>query len=297
LIEEDLVSAGRVIGTGLRILAVCLLFAVCFTIATALSGLAKIAQQAPPVQTPPAGIALPFLTFSLCAGIAISYLILRSTWNGLKLTAAMFAAIYGISTVATQVETAFFLRAKMPPGMIRALFLEGAIAALLIAPLAVLVLGKWRVAPLAAAPQPEPARLSAASAAWRIAFLILAFEFLYMFFGYIVAWQNPVLRQYYGGQASANFLAAIETNWANMPWLYGLQVFRALLYIACVLPLIRMLGAARWEKAVAVALFLASWTTILLLPNALMPASVARSHFWETLGFNLIFGILLAWLL
>jgi hypothetical protein len=35
----------------------------------------------------------------------------------------------------------------------------------------------------------------------------------------------------------------------------------------------------------------------LLLPNPLMPASVARSHFWETLGFSLVFGALAGWLL
>ena len=72
---------------------------------------------------------------------------------------------------------------------------------------------------------------------------------------------------------------------------------RALLYVACVFPLIRMLCATRWEKATAVALFLSAWTTILLLPNPLMPASVARSHFWETLVFSLTFGALLGWLL
>jgi hypothetical protein len=33
------------------------------------------------------------------------------------------------------------------------------------------------------------------------------------------------------------------------------------------------------------------------LPNPLMPASVARSHFWETLGFSLVFGALAGWLL
>jgi hypothetical protein len=54
---------------------------------------------------------------------------------------------------------------------------------------------------------------------------------------------------------------------------------------------------ARWKNVLANAAVLASWTTALLLPNALMPESVARSHFWETLWFNLTFGALMAWLL
>src|SRR6266851_4001327 len=62
-------------------------------------------------------------------------------------------------------------------------------------------------------------------------------------------------------------------------------------------PLVRMLRASRRESSLAAALFLACWTTALLLPNPLMPASVARSHFWETLGFSLVFGALAGWLL
>jgi len=290
------VSAGKVMGTGLRTLAVCFLFAMCFAIGMALSGVAKLAQQGPAVQASPAEVLRPFLMFCVCVGIAVSYLILRSSWNGLKLVGAMFAAIYGISTIATQVESLFFLRAKMPPGMIRGLFVEGLIASLLIAPQAVLVLGKWKAARPATA-QIAPAHLSAASAAWRIALLVVAFVFLYMFFGYYVAWRNPALRQYYGGHELASFFAALRSNWVNVPWIYGLQVFRALLYVACVFPLLRMLHVTRWEKAAAVALFLTAWTTILLMPNPLMPASVARSHFWETLAFNLTFGALLGWLL
>jgi len=58
-----------------------------------------------------------------------------------------------------------------------------------------------------------------------------------------------------------------------------------------------MLRAGRFEKTVAVALFLSCWTTVLLVPNPLMPMSVARSHFWETLAFNLSFGAILGWLL
>jgi hypothetical protein len=42
---------------------------------------------------------------------------------------------------------------------------------------------------------------------------------------------------------------------------------------------------------------LACWTTVLLLPNPLMPAIVARTHLWETLAFNLAFGALAGWLL
>lgn len=295
--EEDAMQIKKVLLTGLRILAVCLLFALCMAVGASLSGLTRVApvsSQTPPA-TAPSNTLLSLLIFCLSAGIVLSYLILRSTWHGWLLAAAMFVGMYGIMTVTSQIESVAFLSSKLGPGMLRAIFLQGAIATALFAPLAVLVLGKWRATtPVVVSPA---ARMGPASAAWRIILLVLAFVFLYMFFGYYVASQNPEVRKYYGGPDWPTFLAALKGNWQNSRWIYPLQLFRALLYIAFVYPLLRMLRAARWESALASALFLACWTTGLLLPNPLMPASVAHSHFWETLGFSLIFGTLLGWLL
>jgi hypothetical protein len=292
--------------TGLRILAVCLLFAVCFTVATVLSGLDKAAQQPIASQpNPPATQHAPqmpenflrsFLIFILCVGGTLSYLILRARWHGWTLVAAIFVSMYGISTVATQLDAIAFLSNKLPPGMIRAIFVQGAIAAALFAPLAVLALGKWRVASIRA-PESPGVRPKLASILLRFAILIAAFVFLYMFFGYYVAWRNPELQHFYAGPEMATFWAAWRRNWISLRWIYPLTAFRGLLYVGCLYPLVRMLYTSRRESALAAALFLACWTTALLLPNPLMPASVARSHFWETLGFSLVFGALAGWLL
>src|SRR6266849_3107865 len=170
--------------TGLRILAACLLFAVCFSVGGALSGLDKIGQQtvasqpAPPAnQVPqmPENFLCSFLVFTFCVGGTLSYLILRSRWHGWMLVGAIFVGMYGISTVAIQVESVAFLSNKLPPGMIRALFVQGAIVAALFAPLAVLALGKWRAASLRA-PMPSAAPLKPASILPRLAILVAAFE-------------------------------------------------------------------------------------------------------------------------
>lgn len=77
--------------TCLRVLAVCLLFAVCFAIGGALSGLDKIGQQAVASQAGPTNqqvAQLPdnflgnFLIFTLCVGCTLSYVILRASWHG-----------------------------------------------------------------------------------------------------------------------------------------------------------------------------------------------------------------------
>ncbi len=292
--------------TGLRVLAVCLLLAVCFAVGGVLSGLDKIAQQTVASQfAPPANQQVPqmpedflpsFLIFTLCAGGTLSYLILRSRWHGWMLAGTIFVSMYGISTVASQLDSIALLSNKLPQGMIRAIFVQGAIAAALFAPLAVLALGKWRGASVRAAVSPA-APLKLASILLRLAILVAAFVYLYLFFGYYVAWRNPELRRFYAGPEFATFWESLRRNWTSSHWVYGLAAFRALLYIACLYPLVRMLHTSRWESALAAALFSACWTTVLLLPNPLMPASVARSHFWETLGFNLVFGALAGWLL
>jgi hypothetical protein len=180
--------------------------------------------------------------------------------------------------------------------MIRALFFQGAIAAAFFAPLAVLALGKWRAAS-PRAPLPPAATPKPVSIVLRLAILVAAFVFLYMFFGYYVAWRNPELQRYYAGPQLPTFWASLRHNWTSSPWIYHLAAFRALIYIGCLYPIDRMLYTSRRESASAAALFSACWTTVLLLPNPLMPASVARSHFWETLGFSLVFGALAGWLL
>jgi len=278
-----------------RVVGVCLVFAASFIAGGVLSGLNRIAQEIPQAQTPE-NLLPAFAAMSVFVGVTVSYLILRSRWYGWRLAVTVGASVYGISTVVTQIESAWFLSNAWPRGMIQALFLQGAIAAAIFAPLSVLLLRKWG-SPSRTPPLSESARNHAFPDPWTIVFLVVAFVFLYMFFGYYVAWQSPAVRQFYGGQAYPGFYASLKANWMDRPWIYALQVVRALLYVVCLYPLVRMLRVARWESALAMALFLSVWTTALLLPNPLMPSAVAHAHLRETLGFSIVFGALAGWLL
>ena len=108
-------GARATVTTGLKILAVCVVFGVCFAIAGTLAGVERLAPKEASAQATPADFLLPFLVFCLSVGSAVSYLVLRLRWRGVKLAGVLFAATFGISTVATQVETLYFLSAKMPP--------------------------------------------------------------------------------------------------------------------------------------------------------------------------------------
>ena len=278
----------------LKVALVCLAFGVCFGVGGALAGVARLLASDSRLQSADAGMLLPYSLFCVTVGTVISCLLLRSGSSGIRLALVLFVATYAISTVAPQVDSLFFLSAKLPPGMIRALFEQGAIAMALFTAIAMAILGKWRSA-TATVRQPEPP-IGVRGMTWRLVLLVLIFVFLYMLFGYFVAWRNPALRAYYGGTDYANFYEALKSNWQREPLLFCLQAFRAVLYVACLYPLLRTLFVPRWGNAIAASAFLASWTTALLLPNPLMPPSVARSHFWETLGFTLVFGALMGWL-
>jgi hypothetical protein len=119
------------------------------------------------------------LIFAVCTGGVVSFLVLRGRWHGWNLAGAIFVSMYGISTVANQLDSVAFLSNKLPQGMIRALFVQGAISAALFAPLAVLVLGKWRVAS-AAAPLPPAAPWKVGWLLPRVGILVGAFVFLYI---------------------------------------------------------------------------------------------------------------------
>jgi len=106
-----------------------------------------------------------------------------------------------------------------------------------------------------------------------------------MFFGYYVAWRNPELRVLRRA-GTGNLLGVHWRPTGSSPWLYGFRVARSQSTLfACTqfrsaanVPF----GSRPWLR-----LFLACWTTPLLLPNPLMPPSLARSHFCETPGLSL----------
>src|SRR5260370_24656502 len=105
-------------------------------------------------------------------------------------------------TFISQIERIAYLRAKMPPGLIKNLFVMGAVVAVLFVPLAVLIMGKIR-----GPEQPHAERvLALKSQAARFAILALLYVVLYYPFGYYVAWQNPDFRLYCSGTTDVKSL-------------------------------------------------------------------------------------------
>ena len=134
--------------------------------------------------------------------------------------------------------------------------------------------------------------------AWKLTLIALAYLTLYFTFGYFIAFQNPSVLAYYNEPEPSSFGAHIQTLLRDRPWLFGLQVLRAMMWVAIALPVIRMMKGNWPETALALALlFGVVMTTLLLIPNPYMPESVRLTHMVETASSNFLFGCLVGWLL
>jgi hypothetical protein len=212
----------------------------------------------------------------------------------LKLIAALVFTFYGLMTFISQIETVVYLRAKMPPGLIKNLFVMGAVVALLFIPLAVLIMRKIR-----GPEQPHAERaLTLKSLAARFGTLAILYVVLYYLFGYYVAWQNPEVRLYYSGTTELKSLyQQMISNVTGPPWMLPFQFGRGLLWALFAYPVVRMLNTTRIEAAAIIAALFGVGSFALLIANPQMPASVAHSHFWETLWCDLLLGAIVGWVL
>ncbi len=287
----------------LRVLVLTLILIIVFIVATNVAGMAPSPVPSPSAQaasTPAAqaqqaaSLLGPLLAYTFLVSLVIAWIIQRSRWRGLKLITALVFTFYGLMTVITQIETIVYLRAKMPPGLIKNLFVMGAIVAILFVPLAVLIMGKIR------GPEQPPAdrALTLKSKAVRFVILAIVYVVLYYLFGYYVAWQNPELRLYYSGTTELkSFYQQMRSTMTGTPWMLPFQFGRGLLWALFAYPVVRMLNTRRLETAAIIAALFGVGSFVLFIPNPLMPASVAHSHFWETLCSDLLLGAIVGWAL
>lgn len=286
-----MIKAASIIAIRLVVLAI--LYFVIFAVISGALLQSPSAQPAPSNagETLFALIAISFLNTSV-----LSYVILRSRWSGWKLILTIFFVFYGVVTVMSQIETAFFVT-TLPPGMLPRLFLSGAIIAALFSSLAVLILGKGKSDPHSF---DYHSALELSRGQWiaRLSIIAIAYVIIYFTFGYFIAWKSAAVRNYYGGSDPGSFLAQVISAIRDRPLLLPLQIARSLLWTAIALPVIRMMKGEWWESGLAVAsLFSVVMCSQLLLPNPFMPQEVRMVHLLETATSNFVFGFLIVFLL
>jgi hypothetical protein len=236
-----------------------------------------------------------------CANVLIIWAVIRaSQWCGWWLMLATSFAYYGITTVMTQIETAYFLTGitLFNPELLKGLFLMGLPVAIVFIPLAVIILGKGRRAQNI--PQPNPRLvISARQWGWKMCLISLAYLLLYFSAGYFIAWQNPELRAFYGGTDPGSFLLQMQFILKHDPWLIPFQILRSGMWVLFALPIIRMIKGKPWKTALILGLLYAIPVNIgHLMANPLIPSnSVRLTHMVETASSTFIFGLIVVWLL
>jgi hypothetical protein len=218
--------------------------------------------------------------------VVLAYPIVRSRWVGWRLVSAVFIVFYTITTVLSMIEVAAFMQHVVSTVTILRILVVHAIEGAAIAPLAVWAFGRWDGDGTEAVANPRLA-MPPGRWAWKLAVIAVTYVFLYILFGALVAWSNPVVRDFYAGAAMPS-AGAIVT----------LQLFRALVWVAAAVLVICMMRGPWWESALAVALlFSVLMNAGLLAPNPCMPGPVRMTHLVETASSNFLFGWFTVWLL
>lgn len=238
---------------------------------------------------------VPVLIYSLTIAILFAYIIIRSRWFGLKLAIAIFIVMFGLMTVATQLESLLFLGSQIAGGILSRIFLSGFIMAGLFAPLAVIIMGRLKPE-LDITPNPHLI-MPIPEWVWKVVVIGALYVVLYALFGYFVAWKSPAIQEYYGGSDPGNFFVHIANRWQATPHMFFFQFGRGILWMLFALPIIRMHKGVKWEVGLTIALLFAIWSLQLLMPNPFMPPEVAKVHLVEIFSSNFIFGWIVGFLL
>jgi hypothetical protein len=261
---------------------------------TAATPAPEVGQEAAAPQPGP-GVALALLGVCVLIAVAVTPVVVQSRWSGWRLAVALALLIYGEMTVLSQIETIVYLR-QASREFVTTLFAFGALFAALLAPAAVLILGRMSDGAVAGRAAPRP--IGWPGWIWRIAVVAVLHVATYYTAGYYLAWKNPAVRAYYGGTDPGSFLLQLKSIAVGTPWMYPYQFAQGILWALLVVLLVRMLAGSRLAVAVVAAVFLGIVGPCqLLLPNPMMPTDVRLTHLFEIVASRVVFTLVAVWLL
>ena len=192
--------------------------------------------------------------------------------RGLRLFLAVFALGFGVGVINVMIEAVVFGLIDMRTALAGAAFLTVTLAVL--SGVAVLLTGKaGKNAGETARPRLSPGRVAGVIAAYVVCYFVAGIAVI------------PFVRDFYAG-----------TPVPSLPYLLALQAARGAIYLLAAIPLLRL--RPRWAPVVLGAAFaLIAGLAPLAFDNSLMPPDVRAAHAVEIGVSNLIFGIVLGWLI
>jgi hypothetical protein len=130
-----------------------------------------------------------------------------------------------------------------------------------------------------------------------VVLVVVVYPFLYMTFGYFIAWQNENLRIYY---TSSSAMAPYSEQLASIfgDGLYFLQLLRGVIWIVATAPIALMLGQNKIIQYLLTGILCALLpSSLLLIPNPYMPSEIAITHLIETATSNFVWGLAMVWVI
>jgi len=208
--------------------------------------------------------------------------------RGWRRWAALATAFYGTKTFSSQLEALWFMP-NVTGSMAPALFAM-TLPLCLIFP-AVVVTAFGAKEPVAGPAWRAPrANRGVVAGCWAV-LSALVYPALFWGAGYFIAYRSAAVRAFYGGFKGDTLLSHFAAVFAADPWVVPFEIFRGLLWILLVLPLIRTSRRHWLLDALLVGAFLALVQNDLhLLPNRLMSPEIRLYHFIETTTSNFVWG-------
>jgi hypothetical protein len=219
---------------------------------------------------------------NLMVVLALALVAASSRQQSWKLAGTLFVLYFGINQLNTLDEALLFNVGVKASQAIRMIG-SGFLASLIFSPLLVLILGCWKKEP-----QEEARPLLPRSAASRLVRILLGdvlYTLCYFIAGMIVF---PFVKDFYSGITLPGPASILK-----------MEIFRGLVYVAAGLAVADGMKGERGRAAVALGLSfpILAGVAPLLLPNPYLPDYVRLAHGFEIGISNLVYGVLLGYLL
>jgi len=242
--------------------------------------------------------ALALLGVCLIDTLILTYFILRSRLSGLRLMVVVTLVFYGVKTFTSMLEAWHFM-AGIASEELSGMFLFTVPMVVIFPLVAVPLLGKAKKQTEADESPNTRLVMPIGQLIGKVLFLsVIVYTILFWTFGYFVALQNPDVTAFYDVTVPDSFFTYFGGVLTTIPLTLIFEFFRGALWISLVVPVIRTTKGRVWEAGLVVALlFSLVQNNVHLIPNPIMPASVAMSHFIETASSNFIYAVIITWLM
>lgn len=257
----------------------------------------QITQSNPPEVKDPAAAALAFTGVCVINAFLLSIVLWKTRkFRGWAKWALLFLYFFGIQFLLTQMETIFF-SGSIPITLrqIASILLTGALMFF------VTVLTGILLSNLLSRTENKSTiviKIYSWKKLWApvCVLIFLVYPFLYLFFGYFIAWQSEELRFYY---TQSTELKSFHDQIMDVltDGIYFFQILRGLLWVLITIPVALMLNYSKPLQYILIGILSALPAAQLLIPNPYMPETVAWMHFIETSLSNFIWGVVIVYAL